>query len=120
AGVVAGTVASTLLTNFWVEPFVFFRYGVQEGWKRKLARYYARYAAHAAVLAADGVVLWALCSRLPVRNLAGWVLRGLFCTALYALSVLLAFRRRHEWRYLWGKGLEQLEMLKARLKSIFQ
>ena len=120
AGVVAGTVASTLLTNFWVEPFVFFRYGVQEGWKCKLARYYARYAAHAAVLAADGVVLWALCSRLPVRNLAGWVLRGLFCTALYALSVLLAFRRRHEWRYLWGKGLEQLEMLKARLKSIFQ
>ena len=112
AGVVAGTIVSTLLTNFWVEPLVFFRYGVGNDWKRRYVRFYGQYAAQAAILALDCAVVLVLHVKLPVQSMAGWVLRGIFCTGLYALSILLAFRRRWEWRYLWAKGMEQWSAFK--------
>lgn len=114
AGVVMGTIVSTLLINFWVEPLVFFRYGVKDDWKRRYRRFYGQYAAQAAVLAADCAIVLALHVRLPVENMADWVLRGIFCTGLYAMSALLAFRRKWEWQYLWAKGIEQLKALRDR------
>ncbi len=118
AGVVAGTIMSTLLTNFWIEPLVFFRYGVINDWKRRYIQYYGHYGIQATVLAVDGAILLMLQIRLPVQDMAGWILRGFFCTALYVLSVLLVFHRRWEWQYIWKKGLEQGRMFKKYLEEI--
>lgn len=113
AGVVGGTIISSLLTNFWIEPLVFFRYGVQNGWKRRYARFYLRYAAHAGVLLLDGAVLWRFYR--PIRHYLEWVLWGLLATALYAGTVFLVFHRSFEWSYLWKKGREQWQALRHRL-----
>ncbi|MCM1134495.1 MAG: oligosaccharide flippase family protein [Clostridium sp.] len=118
AGVVTGTIVSTLLTNFWVEPLVFFRYGVMEGWKGKFAKYYIWRAAHTAVLVIDSVILWALHIRFPIQRFIDWIFWGILCTFLYGLTVLLAFYRTKEWRYLWAKGVEQWGFLKKCLQKI--
>lgn len=116
AGVVAGTIASTLLTNFWVEPLVFFRRGVQNNWRRRYAEFYLRYASQAAVVGADVAILLALHVQRPVLGFGSWIGRGVLCTVLYALTALLAFHRRWEWRYLWARGVEQWTCLKNHWK----
>lgn len=118
AGVVAGTVVSTLLTNFWVEPLVFFRYGVRDGWKRKFVWYYIRRGAQALVLITDGIILWMLHMKMPVHNFTDWLVWGGLCTALYGLTISVAFRRRKEWRYLCAKGVEQWKILKKKFGKI--
>lgn len=116
AGVVAGTIVSTLLTNFWVEPLVFFRYGVKNEWKRKFIQYYMGRMMHMAVLVVDGAVLLVLDIRMPVQNFADWVFRGGLCTVLYGLTVFLVFHCRREWRYLWVKGMEQWKVLRRKVQ----
>lgn len=117
AGVVIGTIVSTLLTNFWVEPLVFFRYGVKESWKHKFMWYYVQRGSQAAVLIVDGAILWVLHKQMPIQNFVDWVLWGILCTVLYGLTALLVFRQRREWKYLWAKGLEQWKVLQGRLKT---
>ena len=115
AGVVTGTIISSLLTNFWIEPFVFFRYGVRKEWKHKFLQYYVCRMMHAAVLIVDSSVLLLLHMRLPVQNFADWTFWGIFCTVLYGLTAFLVFHRRREWKYLWTKGLEQWKALRRKM-----
>ena len=116
AGVVVGTIISNLFTDFWVEPFVFFRYGVKDGWKRKFVWYYVKRIEQASVLMVDGLILWVLHVYIPIQNFADWVIWGGICTVIYGLSVLLVFYRKKEWGYLWAKGQEQWKTLRKRLE----
>ena len=36
SGVLMGTIISSLATNFWVEPLVFFKHGIKINWKKNL------------------------------------------------------------------------------------
>lgn len=43
AGVLGGTVLSSLLTCVWVEPMILMRHGIGEGWREKLRLYFLCY-----------------------------------------------------------------------------
>lgn len=103
AGVVAGTIVSTLLTNFWVEPLIFMKYGLGEGWKRKLFDYYVQYGSCFLLLAAN-VILIPVCFGAGKETVSGLVGRGTLCTICYGGTAALAFSRKQEWRYLLGRG----------------
>ena len=65
-----------------------------------------------------GIILWMLHMKMPVHNFTDWLVWGGLCTALYGLTISVAFRRRKEWRYLCAKGVEQWKILKKKFGKI--
>ena len=109
AGVLLGTIISSLLTNFWVEPYVLFRHGIRKEWKAGLRQYFLRYGGYTAFAVAAG----ALCSRcvslFPADSLLLLILRGLVITAVYGICALLVFGRTAQMRYMMDKALDVLK-----------
>lgn len=44
AGILGGTIISTVTTCLWMEPYILMRYGIREDWQGKLKDYFVRYA----------------------------------------------------------------------------
>lgn len=114
AGVLAGTIISTMLTNFWVEPLVFFKYGIQEEWKKKLGRYFVEYLKYSAVTVSCGVILWLFLTRIPDRNFLFFIGKGLLSTAVYAGAVSRVFGHSEEWGMLTERLTGVLKKRRAR------
>lgn len=51
AGIIGGTITSSLLTCVWFEPYVLMRYGIEEDWQKKLRRYFMDYIVRWVVVA---------------------------------------------------------------------
>lgn len=103
AGVILGTVISSLATNFWVEPLVFFRYGIQKDWKRNLAGYFRRYGCYTAFTAVCAVLCLYVCGRFGEVTVLTFLLRGAAVCVIYALLAFAVFGRSTEWKELAGK-----------------
>lgn len=97
AGVLAGTIVSTLLTNFWVEPMVFLKYGVKGNWRKNLGRYFAGYLRYSLMTILCGGALWLLFQRIPDRNFWYFIGKGVFATAFYGGAAWFFFGRSEEW-----------------------
>ena len=100
AGVLLGTLISTLAMPFWVEPVVVYHWGL----KQSPAGYFARYALYFAVTAVAAAVTGALCALTP-DGLGGFVLKMAICAAVPHGVYLLAYWRTENFRYLWGVAL---------------
>lgn len=103
AGVVLGTVVSSLLTNFWVEPYVLFRHGIRENWKKGLRSYFLRYGQYTLFSLAAGWLCMACLGRFPADTFGKLILRGMGITGIYGGCALLVFGRSAELGYLLGK-----------------
>ena len=109
AGIVGGTIISSLCTCVWVEPYIFLKYGVQDAWQKKLRDYFAEYLKRmllTAALSAAGV-LWV--QRFPVSNFGIFILDGLLYTAVFAGVIMLFYRGSAEYAALKQRGLELLK-----------
>ena len=109
AGIVGGTIISSLCTCVWVEPYIFFKYGVQDEWQKKLRDYFAEYLKRmllTAALSAAGV-LWV--QRFPVSNFGIFVLDGLLYTAVFAGVIVLVYHSSEEYDTLKQRGLKILK-----------
>lgn len=103
AGVLLGTIISSLLTNFWVEPYVLFRHGIKADWKRGLRDYFCRYGVYTLFTLAVGWAASAIVSRFPADNFLFLILQGIVITLAYGAAALLVFGRTVEFRYLMDK-----------------
>ena len=108
AGVIAGTVISSLLTNFWIEPFVFIKYGVGGRWKKNLLDYFQRYGVSVGIVVGDGILLWILFQPISSFTYWGFVCMAILCTVVYAGTVFLVYHRTAEWKILLEKGKSQM------------
>lgn len=113
-GVVGGTILSTLLTCFWVEPYILMRYGIIEHWKTRLRDYFMDYGKR--VLTVCAVVL---CGRfvyqcLPDSNFFWFVVDGVLYTCIYAFFICLVFGRSKEFQYLLNRAKNRLNRLQNR------
>ncbi len=100
AGVLLGTVVSTLTTCAWVEPYIFMRYGIKDDWKRKLRSFFLDYIIRLCSVAAAGGLSYAICQSIAGKG-AGWFfIKCCICTAVYAVVILAVFSRREEFKYL--------------------
>ena len=108
AGVIAGTVISSLLTNFWIEPLVFMKYGIGGCWKRNLMDYFRRYGVSAAIVSGDIFFLWFLFRPIPAFTFLGIVVRGFLCTAIYGGTVFMVYHCTPEWKILEERGRSQI------------
>lgn len=99
-GVILGTIFSSLMTNFWVEPYVFLRYGIREKWKIRLFQYFLTWFFWFFLAAfAAGAAYW-LSGFLPGESFLCLIARGICVTAVYLPSVLLFTCRTEESKML--------------------
>ncbi len=103
-GIILGTVISSMATVFWVEPYVFFRYGIQEEWKQKLRKYFQTYALRVASVIAAAFFSWQLCRLFPGETLGWFVLKCMICTVVYIVIFLICYSRCREFVYLKQRG----------------
>lgn len=90
-GIIAGTLISFALTSFWVDPYVWFRYGIKENWKKNLCKYFVRYVVDAVRLVIISGVTIKACSFIHYSGFAGIVAKGAFGTVVFAATGLILY-----------------------------
>lgn len=109
AGIIGGTIISTLCTCAWIEPYIFLKYGVREDWQQKYRAYFAEYLKRLLLTAAVSAVAVLWVQRFPVSNFGIFILDGLLYTAVFAGVIVLLYRRSVEYTELKRRGLEILK-----------
>ena len=110
AGIIGGTIISSLLTCVWFEPYVLMRYGIEEDWQKKLRRYFMDYIVRWVVVAGVSAVSYWIFQLMPQTNFLWFIAQGLMYTAIFAAVVLVVYGRTKEFQYL-------LEMTVRKLKK---
>lgn len=96
-GVIWGGIISTLLTCFWVEPYVLFRNSI----KIKLKDYFKDYFKYAAVTLLTSVVSkWLYTKLFTEVTIINFVLGVVLCLVVTNAVWVLVFRKREEMVYL--------------------
>lgn len=102
-GVFIGTIASTVLTCFWVEPYVLMRYGIKENWKDKLRVYFLQYCGRVVFVIAAGLAGALCCFRIPHTNVVWLIIKGIAYSGVYAVCILVRYGKSMEFQYIFQK-----------------
>lgn len=109
-GVFLGTLASTLLTSVWVEPYVLYRQRLQ----RSPAKFYLQYVIYVAIMA----IIWVLTDRIcrcVSGNLWGVLfIRLLICVVVPNVLLLLVYFRKREFIRLRKRATKMLEQRRGK------
>ena len=98
-GVFLGTLLSTLLTSFWVEPLVLYRHSI----KVPVWHYFAKYALYTGVVVVSGLLTHFLCRQVGGSTVMVFFVRLCLCVVVPNTVFLLCYRRTREFRFLWEK-----------------
>ena len=96
AGVLWGTLISTLTTSFWIEPYILYKYAFH----KPLRGYFAMYAAYFFATLCAAIVTWRVSMLLRSSGLWELVLKGVLCLVLPNLLFLACFFRSSACRHL--------------------
>lgn len=108
AGIIGGTIISSVSTCVWVEPYILMRYGFMDDWQQRLKQYFVEYLARIAMTAAvSAAAVWWVW-RFPVTNFFWFIADGVLYTAVFAAVVILLYRGTEEFRSLKDRGLAML------------
>lgn len=108
-GVFMGTFVSTMLTSFWVEPFVLYKYKLRSG----LSRYFAKYVIYTVISVAAALITFYLCEwaggALGLDDSAAGliftlILRLFICVVVVNLVYLLCFFKTKEFKLIMEKA----------------
>lgn len=96
AGIFLGTSASTLLTAFWVEPYILYRHGFHS----PVGGYFARYFLKTLVLFSAAAAAFYVAEMIPAQTVQALVWKILVCVILSNGIFAAAFYRTAEFRFL--------------------
>jgi O-antigen/teichoic acid export membrane protein len=96
-GVLLGTFISTMTTCFWIEPYILYKYGFNNGVKD----YFIRYGKYSFVLLIASIVTWLSCSIFSTVTVLNIVGRLLICLLVPNIIFLVFFYKTHEFKYLY-------------------
>ncbi len=94
AGVLWGTLISTVATSFWVEPLILYR----RAFHKPLRGYFAQYAAYFAATLLAAAATWSLARRMPFSGFGELVGKGVLCLVVPNLVFLALFFRTEAFR----------------------
>lgn len=95
-GVLLGTVLSTVLLPWWIEPYIVFR----DGLKRGILEYWKQYWKYTAITAISVVITWQFCEHLPLEmGIIRLVIKGCICFVLPNCIYFLIYRSQEEYEY---------------------
>lgn len=105
AGVILGTTISSILTNFWVEPYVFFKYGIRKKWKKNLASYYFKYGKYTLFTAIYSILVSKIIiNRMGDFNIIMILFMGIGISIGYVTFAWIIFGRTGEWIFFVEKA----------------
>ncbi|MCQ2522977.1 MAG: lipopolysaccharide biosynthesis protein [Lachnospiraceae bacterium] len=100
-GIFMGTFVSTILTSFWVEPYVLYK----KYFKENVWPYFGKYAVYTITTVVLGLVCELLCSCIHLGNFISMIIRAGLSFAIMNLGYLLVFHKSREFKLLWEKGM---------------
>ena len=109
AGIFVGTILSYLVTAFWREPFLLYRYAFHQ----RLVEYWKAYLINL-IVTVGAVWISTMLKRTLFADSIGfvqWAVCGLLCTAVFQVLFTLAFFRTKEYRYFSGLLYQRLRGL---------
>lgn len=109
-GVLIGTVVSTLTICAWVDPYIFMRYGIRDGWKRKLRDFFLDSLIRFFSVVTAGGLSYVICQNIAGKGVGWFLLKCCICTVVYAVVILVMFSRRGEFKYLMNYTLNFVKM----------
>lgn len=86
-GVFLGTTVSNLVTNFWVEPYLLYKYG----FCCKLTDYFKRYTLYSSVTIIAGICVNLICNINFCYGWLGWIVKACICAVVAACIMIGAF-----------------------------
>ncbi len=93
AGIIGGTIISSVSTCVWVEPYIFMKYGIRDDWRSKLKAYFAEYLKRVCIMAVISAAGIYAVQRFPVGNIGWFILYGMLYTAAFGVIVVLIYHR---------------------------
>ena len=109
-GVFLGTLLSTLLTSFWVEPLVLYRHSL----KVPVWHYFAKYALYTGVVVVSGLLTHFLCRQVGGSTVMVFFVRLCLCVVVPNTVFLLCYMRTREFRFLWEKIMSVVKKRRKR------
>lgn len=103
-GVFLGTFISTVLTSFWIEPYVLYKKKLES----PVALYFCRYGIYTAVVLLAGVLTNRLCSIAGGEGFSALIIDFLICCFVPNIVFLLCYQGTKEFRFLCKKAVELL------------
>lgn len=95
AGVLLGTIISSLTTVFWVEPYVLYKYGLESSLKPYFITYFKRFF----LTLAMGGLTWYLCTFFPAISIIGFIVKMIICALIPNLILIMIFHKTEEFQY---------------------
>ena len=110
-GVFLGTFISTMLTSFWIEPYVLYRKKLESA----VTPYFVRYALYTLVVVIAGIITNVACAAVKGDGFYQFIVRLMLCVSIPNILFLILYHRTENFRFLWKKAIE---LLKKKRKSV--
>ena len=96
AGVILGTIISSVLTCVWIEPHVLYKYG----FKKSAKEFYFKYLWYFGIFAVIMIVTWFITSLLPEAGVIPFFLKCIVNLVLPNIIIAMLFYRTDEFKYI--------------------
>lgn len=107
-GIFIGTIVSTLVAPFWVEPYVLYKHY----FKKSVWEYFKRYILDAIIMVASCAICYFVCAFIPDGGIWWLILKFAVCIVLSNVLLILAYSWTKEFKELFAIG-------KSFLKNMF-
>lgn len=97
-GILIGTILSMLLTSFWMEPYILYRYGFH----KPVQEYFLQFVLNGALLTGIVIITGKIVPYISIGGFGEVVLRFFVCCFVPNIIYLLCFYRRTEFKMLFG------------------
>lgn len=95
AGVIIGTIASTMLTCFWIEPLVVFKHVFKES----PLEYFVWYLKKGLICLLCMGITWSACELVNANVICGLILKCVICCFVPNILLFLVYRRDRDYIY---------------------
>lgn len=107
AGVFLGTIISAIMTGFWMEPYVLYKYGL----KQKLIKYFKKYGLYTVIGLMVACITFSICGIIQEVTIFNFIMKILICLIVPNLIYYFIFRNTAEFKY-------YLQLIKAMLSKV--
>jgi O-antigen/teichoic acid export membrane protein len=99
SGVFLGTLISTMLTNFWVEPYILYKYG----FKRSSKEYFLKYMVYLLLFVIAGAATMYICDFITSKTWVAFFVRLIICMLVPNSIFLICFYKTQEFKFLFDR-----------------
>ncbi len=96
-GILWGTFISTVLTSFWVEPYVLYKHG----FNKKCTTYFIKYLGYLTVTVLSGIVCWNISNSIIIfPDIINFIIKVFSCVVITNIIFLIAYFRTKPFKSL--------------------